>query len=95
MIMVFNKIDAFTYKPKDADDLTPSTRENISLEEFQKTWMSKMENNCVFISAKQRTNIEKLKELLYEKAREIHAERFPYNDFLYQKYDQDLPEDDI
>ncbi len=88
MIMVFNKIDAFSYTPKDPDDLTPRTRENISLEEFEKMWMAKMENNCVFISAKERLNIEKLKALLYQKAKEIHTARFPYNDFLYQIYDE-------
>ena len=86
-ILVFNKIDAFRYTPKDPDDLTPATRENMSLEDFKKTWMAKMNNNCVFISAKDRTNIDQLKELLYEKAKEIHVERFPYNDFLFQKYD--------
>lgn len=87
MIMVFNKIDAFTYVEKDPDDLTPATRENIPLSEFEKTWMAKMDNNCVFMSAKKLINVEALKEMLYEKAREIHVERFPYNDFLYQKYD--------
>ena len=86
-ILVFNKIDAFKYTPKDPDDLTPATRENMSLEDFKKTWMAKMNNNCVFISAKDRTNIDQLKELLYEKAKEIHVERFPYNEFLFQKYD--------
>lgn len=89
MIMVFNKIDAFKYTPKDSDDLTPPTRENISLDEFRRTWMAKMGDNCVFISAKERINIDELKQLLYQKAREIHSERFPYNDFLYQKYDED------
>lgn len=88
MIMVFNKIDAFTYTPKDPDDLTPMTRENISLDEFRRTWMSRMDNNCVFISAKERVNIDELKALLYQKAKEIHTARFPYNDFLYQKYDE-------
>lgn len=88
MIMVFNKIDAFSYTPKDPDDLTPRTRDNISLEEFEKMWMAKMENSCVFISAKERLNIEKLKALLYQKAKEIHTARFPYNDFLYQIYDE-------
>ncbi len=88
VILVFNKIDAFKYTPKDPDDLTPATRENISLEDFENTWMAKMNNNCVFISAKEKTNIDKLKELLYEKAKEIHVERFPYNDFLFQKYDE-------
>lgn len=94
VIMVFNKIDAFTYTPKDPDDLTPSTRENISLDEFRQTWMAKMENNCVFISAKEKLNIDALKELLYDKAKEIHSERFPYNDFLFQKYDEDYAADD-
>lgn len=92
MIMVFNKIDAFRYTPKDPDDLTPATRENISLPELQKTWMSRMGDNCIFISAKNRLNIEELKQKLYSKALEIHTERFPYNDFLYQKYD-DLAEE--
>ena len=87
VIMVFNKIDAFSYTPKDPDDLTPATRENVSLPELQRTWMSRMDNNCVFISAKDKLNIEELKQKLYEKAREIHTERFPYNDFLYQKYE--------
>ena len=89
MIMVFNKIDAFSYVPKDEDDLTPRTRENISLEELQSSWMAKMHDNCVFISAKKQTNIDTLKELLYAKAKEIHLTRFPYNDFLFQKYDEE------
>ena len=87
MIMVFNKIDAFTYTPKDDDDLTPKTRENISLDELKATWMSRMGDDCVFISAKKGTNIDELKQKIYEKAKEIHLSRFPYNDFLFQKYD--------
>ncbi|MCM1369642.1 MAG: GTPase HflX [Candidatus Amulumruptor caecigallinarius] len=87
MIMVFNKIDAFAYTPRDPDDLTPATRRNISLDEFRSTWMAKMNNNCVFISAKERINIDELKKLLYQKALEVHTKRFPYNDFLYQKYE--------
>ncbi len=87
MILVFNKIDAFTYVKKDEDDLTPRTRENISLEELKETWMAKMEKSCVFISAKKKQNIEELKSMLYEKAKAIHQARFPYNDFLFQKYD--------
>jgi GTP-binding protein HflX len=86
-ILVFNKIDAFTYVPKDADDLTERKRENISLDELKQTWMSKMHDNCIFISAKKGINIDELKDKVYEKAREIHLTRFPYNDFLYQKYD--------
>lgn len=89
VILVFNKIDAFKYTPKDPDDLTPATRANMSLDDFKKTWMAKMNNNCVFISAKEKTNIDQLKELLYQKAKEIHVERFPYNDFLFQKYDEE------
>ena len=90
VIMVFNKIDAFSYVPKDTDDLTPATKENVSLETFKETWMAKMSNNCVFISAKQHINIDALKALIYEKAKEIHIQRFPYNDFLFQKYDEDF-----
>ena len=92
MIMVFNKVDQFSYVPKDEDDLTPRLRENIPLEELKETWMARMAGNCVFISAKNLTNIEELKQLLYKKAHAIHTERFPYNDFLYQKYD-DLTEE--
>ena len=86
-IVVFNKIDAYTHVPKDADDLTPRTRENIPLEELKQTWMAKMNDNCIFISAKNRTNIDELKAVLYQKAKEIHTARFPYNDFLFEKYD--------
>ena len=92
MIMVFNKIDNFSYVEKDPDDLTPRTKENITLDELKETWMAKMNDNCVFISAKERINIEELKNILYEKAKQIHMERFPYNDFLFQKYD-DLQDD--
>ena len=87
MIMVFNKIDAFSYIPKDEDDLTPRTRANISLDELRESWMAKMHDNCVFISAKEQINIDTLKDLVYAKAKEIHLTRFPYNDFLFQKYD--------
>ena len=92
VIVVFNKTDAYTHVPKADDDLTPRTAENIPLEELRQTWMNRLEpGNCVFVSAKNGTNIDELKKLIYEKARRIHAERFPYNDFLYQKYD-DLSE---
>jgi GTP-binding protein HflX len=88
MIVVFNKIDAFSYVPKDEDDLTPRTRENIPLDELKQTWMNRLNpGNCVFVSAKKSINIEELKEKIYQKAKEIHTERFPYNDFLFQKYD--------
>ena len=87
MILVFNKIDAFSYTPKDEDDLTPRTRENISLDELKASWMARMNDNCIFISAKNKINIDELKSKLYEKAKIIHTQRFPYNDFLFQKYD--------
>jgi len=86
MILIFNKIDAFGYTPKEEDDLAPVKRENISLEELKSTWMAKMHDNCIFISAKEKINIDSLKDLLYEKIKEIHIERYPYNDFLFQNY---------
>lgn len=82
-IIIFNKIDAYTYVKKDEDDLTPKTKENITLEELERTWMAKMNDNCLFISAKNRENIDKLKDVLYKRIGELHAQRFPYNDFLY------------
>lgn len=92
VILVFNKIDAYTYTPKDADDLTEATRENMSLDELKRTWMARMNDNCVFISAREGTNIAELKAKIYEKAKAVHQQRFPYNDFLYQTYD-DLEEE--
>lgn len=87
-IVVFNKTDAFTYTPKEEDDLTPIKRENISLNELKKTWMAKMANDCIFISAKNKDNIDALKELMYERIKQIHIQRYPYNDFLFQKYEE-------
>jgi len=87
-LIVFNKIDAFSYIEKDADDLTPSGKENISLDELKKTWMSRLEENCVFVSAQKKQNIDELKTLLYQKVKEIHVQRFPYNDFLYQEINE-------
>ena len=89
MILVFNKVDAFTYVKKDDDDLTPRVRENIPLDELKQTWMAKMNDNCIFISARERITIDELKSRLYEMAKEIHMKRFPYNDFLFQKYDEE------
>ena len=86
-IMVFNKIDAYNFVPKEEDDLTPRTRENIPLEELKATWMARTGDEAVFISAKEGKNIDELKDKIYAKAKEIHLTRFPYNDFLYQKYD--------
>jgi|TARA_B110000114_G_C14941017_1_gene336401 GTP-binding protein HflX len=88
-ILVFNKIDAFTFVKKDEDDLSPVLRENISLEELKKTWMGRMnEDNCIFISAVKKTNIEELREKMYAQVKQIHITRFPYNDFLYQNYEE-------
>lgn len=86
-ILVFNKIDAFEYVKKDEDDLTPMKRENLSLDDLKKTWMSKMANDCIFISAKDKTNVDELKEMIYQRVKAIHIERYPYNDFLFQRYD--------
>jgi len=87
MVLIFNKIDAFSYVPKEEDDLSPVKRENISLDELKKTWMAQMHDNCIFISAREKTNIDELKEMVYQKVKEIHIERYPYNDFLFQRYD--------
>ena len=86
-MIIFNKIDAYTYVEKDADDLTPATAENVSLPELMKTWMAKLHENCIFISARQKTNIDELKKVLYDKIRELHVQKYPYNDFLFEAYD--------
>ena len=83
-MIVFNKIDAYTWIEKEADDLTPSTKENVTLDELKKTWMAKMQGDCLFISAKEKRNIDTLREILYQKVRQLHVQKYPYNDFLYQ-----------
>jgi GTPase len=83
VILVFNKIDAFKYIKKDDDDLTPITKQNLSLEELKKTWMNTLHSNCVFISAQKKENIEAFKKLVYDTVKEIHIKRFPYNNLLY------------
>lgn len=88
-ILVFNKIDAFTFVKKDEDDLTPVLRENIPLDELKRTWMGRMnEENCIFISAVKKINIEELREKMYNQVKKLHIQRFPYNDFLYQNYEE-------
>jgi GTP-binding protein HflX len=82
-IVVFNKIDAFTFDEKEEDDLTPTTKRNISLDELKKTWMSNLTTQCVFISATDKKNIEEFKKVLYERIKEMHLKRYPYNNFLY------------
>ena len=91
-MIVFNKIDAYSYVEKAEDDLTPKTKENITLEELMNTWMAKMDDNCIFISAKNKSNLEDFKNLLYRKVREVHVQKYPYNDFLYQTYDSEEQE---
>ncbi|WP_319479319.1 GTPase HflX [uncultured Draconibacterium sp.] len=80
---IFNKIDAFTYEEKDQDDLSPRTKDNFTLEEWKSSWMAKSNTPALFISAKDKTNIEEFKAELYEKVKGIHSQRFPYNDYLY------------
>ena len=87
LIIVFNKTDAYTFTPKEADDLTPKTKENVSLDELMQTWMAKMHDSCIFISARERDNIENLKTMMYNRVRELHVQKYPYNDFLYQTYE--------
>ena len=88
MMMIFNKIDAYTWVEKEPDDLTPSTKENITLEELQKTWMAKMGDDCLFISAREKVNINQLRDTIYKKVRELHVQKYPYNDFLYNIEEQ-------
>lgn len=88
-IVVFNKIDNFTYTPKEEDDLTPMQRENYSLEDLQKTWMARLGEDCIFISAKNKENIDALRTLMYDRIKAIHVKRYPYNDFLFQQYEND------
>jgi len=86
-IVVFNKIDAFTYVPKEEDDLTPVLRENLSLEDLEKTWMARLGEDCIFISARNKQNIDALRALMYDRIKAIHIKRYPYNDFLFQNYE--------
>lgn len=82
-LLVFNKIDAYTYIKKDDDDLTPRTKDNWTLDELMKTWMAKLEDGCIFVSAKEKNNVDELKQLMYKKIKELHVQKYPYNDFLY------------
>jgi GTP-binding protein HflX len=87
-IVVFNKVDNFTYVPKEEDDLTPILRENLSLEDLEKTWMARLGEDCIFISAKNKQNIDALRALMYERIKAIHVKRYPYNDFLFVNYEE-------
>jgi GTP-binding protein HflX len=83
ILIVFNKIDAYTFTPKEEDDLSPILPENISLEELKKTWMAKLDDESIFISALNKTHFIELKDLLYAKIKQLHEVRYPYNNFLY------------
>lgn len=82
-MIVFNKIDNYHWVDKDPDDLTPLTKENITLDELKRTWIARANEDCIFISAKQKENVDELKDILYNKVRELHVQKYPYNDFLY------------
>ncbi len=86
-LVVFNKMDAYTWTEKEEDDLTPATRENVPLQELMRTWMAKMGDGCIFISARERQNIDELKELFYARIRQLHVQKYPYNDFLFEHYE--------
>jgi GTP-binding protein HflX len=96
-MLVFNKIDAYTWVEKEADDLTPMTKENYTLDDLKKTWMGKMRSQgagdrsqyleCLFISAREKENIDELRDILYKRVRELHVQKYPYNDFLYKDYE--------
>jgi len=95
VILVFNKIDAFTYEAKEADDLSERSRRNLSREELEASWMARLgEEGCCFISARTGVGIEELKQLLYDRVREMHVQRFPYNDFLFQDYTLETNDDE-
>jgi GTP-binding protein HflX len=83
VIIIFNKIDVYTYVKKENDDLSAKTLENFSLDELKNTWIARHNDPCIFVSAKEKTNIEELKKILYKRVRDIHITRYPYDDFLY------------
>ena len=85
-ILIFNKTDAFSWQPKDEDDLTPRERENYSLEDLRASWMAKMRDECLFISARTGEGMDELKQRLYDRVKTIHVQRYPYNDFLFEDY---------
>ena len=87
-LIIFNKVDAYTWQEKDPTDLSPATKENISLDELQQTWMAKLPGDCIFISARERQNIDALRQLIYSRVRQLHVQKYPYNDFLFQHYEE-------
>ena len=88
-MIIFNKVDAYTWVEKDEDDLTPSTKENISLDDLIHTWMTRLSGECLFISALEKTGYDTLRQVLYNKVREMHVQKYPYNDFLFEHYEEE------
>ena len=87
-MIIFNKVDAYRWVEKDEDDLTPATRENVSLDDLIKTWMTRLSGECLFISAIEKTGYDTLRQVLYNKVRELHVQKYPYNDFLFEHYEE-------
>ena len=87
-MIIFNKVDAYSWVEKEEDDLTPVKRENISLPDMMNTWMAKLGGDCIFISAREKTNIDSLREILYARVKQLHVQKYPYNDFLFERYDE-------
>lgn len=88
-MIIFNKVDAYSWVEKDEDDLTPATRENVSLDDLIKTWMTRLSGECLFISALEKTGYDTLRQVLYNKVRELHVQKYPYNDFLFEHYEEE------
>lgn len=87
-MIIFNKVDNYHWVDKDPDDLTPATKENITLDELRRTWMAKMGDNCLFVSAKEKINFDELRDVVYARVRQLHVQKYPYNDFLYPEEDE-------
>ena len=88
-MIIFNKVDAYQWVEKDPDDLSEPTKENIPLADLMKTWMARLQGDCIFISARERTNIDELRDVLYKQVSEPHVQKYPYNDFLFAHYEDD------
>lgn len=86
-MIIFNKIDAYSWIEKEPDDLTPATKENVTLDELKRTWMAKLDEDCIFISAREKQNINEMRDILYKRVRQLHVQKYPYNDFLYENYE--------
>lgn len=87
-MIIFNKIDAYSWIEKEPDDLTPATKENVTFDELKRTWMAKLDEDCIFISAREKQNINEMRDILYKRVRQLHVQKYPYNDFLYENYEE-------